>query len=77
MFGRTSVARVVLPRSVWEPIRKLRDLHGVELDTLAVAWNIHPNEMLKVLYAARMEGLDHGEELLCGDFLDRVLDSET
>lgn len=62
MFKRTIVASVALPRSAWEPIRKLHDLCNVDLGMLTEAWNVSSREMAKVLYAARLEYLCEGEE---------------
>lgn len=64
MFRRsTIVARVGLPRKLWEPLRRLGDVYGVELPDLATAFNMSEPEMLKVLYAARIAHLREGDEV--------------
>lgn len=63
MFNRTVLASVGLPKGVWEPLRKLNDVHGVGIVELADAFGITPREMLKVLYAGRLTHLDKGEEV--------------
>ena len=72
MFSRTVVARVGLPRSTWEPIRKLRDTYDVPLEYLAEAWGVDTGVMLKVLYAARLRALENGEELAGAEFMENV-----
>lgn len=61
MFNKMLIARVGLPREVWEPLRKLFD-YGVDLNVLADSWLLSEREMLRVLYAARLAQLDKGEE---------------
>lgn len=64
MFKRgLVVARVGLPRKLWEPLRILNDVCGVELNHLAAAFAMSEPEMLKVLCAARIAHLREGDEV--------------
>lgn len=72
MFKRTVVARVALPKNVWEPIRRLRDLYDVPLEQLAHAWGMDTGPMLKVLYAARLQVLENGEEVSGAELMEQI-----
>lgn len=72
MFNKTVIARVGLPKATWEPLRKLRDQFDVPLEYLAQAWGLDTGPMLKVLYAARLQWLEKGEEVPAAVLLEQV-----
>lgn len=71
-FRHTCVAKVGLPREVWEPIRKLRDSYDVPVSYLANAWDVSDVELLKVLLAARLQSLDAGVEVEGALFIEEL-----
>lgn len=73
VFKRTVIARVGLPKSVWEPIRALRDHYDVPLEYLAQAWRVDTGVMLKVIYAARLQNLENGEEVSGAELLEKYI----
>lgn len=57
MFRRTVVAKVGLPKGVWEPLRFLHENMGNSIETLAEAFKVSNREMDAVLCAARLKYL--------------------
>lgn len=55
MFGRWFVARVGLPREVWEPLRVLHFEHGMEVGELAEAYGVSVVVVGRVLLLAQAE----------------------
>jgi len=51
----TVKARVVLPKAVWQPLRRLRDEYNVGTVDLADCFNVKTHEMAAVLHAARLQ----------------------
>ena len=63
MFGKQVLTKVPLAKGLWEPLRKLSDVYGLEPGVLAECWGLSETAMLRVLYAARLAHLEEGDEV--------------